>query len=140
MDEDSTHGNYIINNNYCDLNDDQFYLLKENIKPGNKNNISNNFKNPNYQTDNHSILENNKLDDDEINRIQDEEEEKEMIQLKEEIINLLNKYKNIKLKYAQQRNIKETEICKTIQNIDDIEKLDNLLEYINLSIDLEKEY
>lgn len=140
MDEDSTHGNYIINNNYCDLNDDQFYLLKENIKPGNKNNISNNFKNSNYQTDNHSILENNKLDDDEINRIQDEEEEKEMIQLKEEIINLLNKYKNIKLKYAQQRNIKETEICKTIQNIDDIEKLDNLLEYINLSIDLEKEY
>ena len=136
MNDDFNKEKKLIDNHHC--SNDGIHDFKknldsdnQNIRPGNNNNHSYNNKKP------HNDLEKN--NDDEINKKQDEEEKKEMIELKKNIINLLNQHQNIKSKYASQCNIKEENIFHKIQNIDDIEQLDNLMEYINFSIELENE-
>ena len=157
MNDDFNKEKKLIDNHHC--SNDGIHDFKknldsdnQNIRPGNNNNLSYNNKKPHIDLEknvNYNDDEINKKqdeeeknvnnNDDEINKKQDEEEKKEMIELKKNIINLLNQHQNIKSKYASQCNIKEENIFHKIQNIDDIEQLDNLIEYINFSIELENE-
>ena len=84
----------------------------------------------------HGNKDKKKMTDDEINKLQDKEENLEMIELKEKIISLLNKYPNIKNKNSKILNIQISNLNDKIKEINDIEYLDNILNAINLLIEL----
>ena len=84
----------------------------------------------------HGNKDKKKMTDDEINELQDKEENLEMIEIKEKIISLLNKYPNIKNKNSKILNIQISNLNDKIKEINDIEYLDNILNAINLLIEL----